>query len=299
MITLLISTLGLVSAPCCGGGGSLPGLLLGHERVQMSVSGTYAAVVGDTSSSGETRFRSGNDREESYLAGIAGGFLISDRWQMGANQTLGYRSLARPSVQSSGVGLGDLRVHLGYEAFPLWTYSKWRPKGFVFVHANAPLGRSTHDSKKAGAADAFGSGFWSLGLGTIFVKSWTYWDAGISAQAQYSFPETFSEPREIRVAPGAQASGHVGVGVSPRAGPFRLGLRAGPAWRQGGSSKIYGETSSGVYRLVWDAVFEVSVMLGDQISLAANYTDQTILRPTRNTALNRAGGFSVQYRWLR
>lgn len=277
----------------------MPGLILGNERIQMSLSGNYSSVVGDTPASGRTIFRVETDNEITYTSALSGGLLISDRWQAGASLSTGYRNLDRPSVQNSGAGLGDLRAHLGYEILPVWTYSPWKPKGFVFAHLTAPTGKSTHDSTEAGGADAFGQGFWATGLGVVFVKTWTYWDASLSAQGQYSFPRTFESPREIRVEPGFQASGQIGVGVSPWAGPFRVGLRAGPAWREGGSSHLYGETTDGVYRLVWDATLETNFMIGDQISLAANYTDQTLLGPTKNTALSRSGGMSIQYRWLR
>lgn len=299
MSILLIKVLIIVAAPCCGGGGNLPGLILGNERVQMSLSGTYSSVVGDTPTSGGSTFRADDDTEESYLLGLSAGFLISDRWQAGASLSTGYRNLDRPSVKNSGAGIGDLKLHLGYEFLPVWTYSAWKPKGFVFAHLNAPTGKSTHDSSEAGAVDAFGQGFWSTGLGVVLVKSWRYWDASLSVQGQYSFPQSFDSPRPIYIEPGFQASGQVGAGVSPWAGPFRVGVRVGPAWRDGGSSRLYGETNDGVYRLVWDAAAEINLMIGDTISLAANYTDQTLLGPTKNTALSRSGGMTVQYRWLR
>jgi hypothetical protein len=299
MLTLLIEGLLIVTAPCCSGGGSMPGLILGNEKAQFSLQASFGSVVADASVTGGTRFRESSDDEDSLTMGVAGGFLLSDRWQTGAALNLGHRTLDRSSVKSSGSGLGDLKLHLGYEALPLWSYSRWKPKGFLFFNLVAPTGASTHDSEKPGAADAFGAGFWSAGLGVLFVKTWTSWDVSLFSQGQYSLPRTFKSPREIRVEPGFQSASQFGIGWSPGAKALRVGARVGPSWREGGRSRLYGETTKGVHRLVWDSMFELSYMVADHISASASYNDQTLLGPRKNSSLSRVGSVSVQYRWLR
>lgn len=295
----MIKVFFLIAAPCCGGGGNLPGLILGNEKLQLGMSGSYSTVVGDVSSDGHTTFRSDEDVEDSYLVSFSTGFLLSDRWQTGASISSGYRVLDRASVVNSGAGWGDVRAHVGYEIMPLWTYSVWRPKGFVFAHFTVPTGKSTFDSKEAGAVDSFSQGFWSSGLGFVAVKTWKVLDATFLGQIQYSFPRHFREPREISVAPGFQATGQLGFGWSPGAGSFRVGTRGGPAWRQGGESELYGETSVGVDRLVWDATIEANWMIGSEVSLSAFLTDQSLLGPSNNTMLSRSVGLTIQYRNLR
>lgn len=299
MSILLIKAFFLIAAPCCGGGGNLPGLILGNERLQLGMSGSYSTIVGDVASDGYKTFRSNGDVEDSYLISLSTGFLLSDRWQAGASVSSGYRVLDRTTVVNSGAGWGDVRAHVGYEIMPLWTYSVWRPKGFIFAHVTVPTGKSTFDSTEAGAVDSFGQGFWSSGLGFVAVKTWRVLDASFLGQLQYSFPRQFKEPREISVAPGFQAAAQLGFGWSPGASSFRVGARVGPAWRQGGESVLYGEASTGVDRLVWDATIEANWMIGSAVSLSAFLTDQSLLGPSNNTMLSRSGGLSVQYRSLR
>ena len=135
------------------------------------------------------------------------------------------RNRARGATEAGATGLGDVSLSLGYEYLPDWSYSPWRPKGVAFLAATFPTGGSIYDSTELYRIDFGGKGFFSLSLGTFFVKSWGNWDASLFLEGHRSFSRTITNENGVLVLrPGWGGSGLFSVGVSPVAGPVQSEL---------------------------------------------------------------------------
>lgn len=294
---VLFSSANIVfAAPCCSAGSAAPSLITGDDKAQMSMDVSGGYVVGDVGSQGPAVFRSSDNSETEGGVTLNGARLISDRWQLGASLPLRYRSHEQSGQEGSARGIGDFRFNLGYEILPEWSYSSWRPRGYVFAQQTFPTAKSIYDSSDPQAVDAFGKGFYATGFGVLFLKSWKYFDASWLSSAQYSFSRSFDGTEII---PGWAMQSSVGLGYSPARGPVRVGLRMSPQYQQPKKARSVSGESKSPSQLVWDTGFDIGVSTSDASTLTVSYTDQTLMGPAKNTTLTRTASVSFQYRWVR
>lgn len=286
------------ASPCCSAQSAVPSLISGDEQARLSAGISYARVIGDAPSEGIPVFRAHNDAEVTQVTQIEGTFLLADRWQFGGNVPFLYRDLDRPSMHKNDWGIGDVRLSLGYEVLPEWSYSVWKPKGYLFTQLTLPTGRSVHQVTPEQPV-VFGKGYYSVNTGIFLVKRWNYWDAFFAPQVRYSFSRKFEE-QNVEIYPGFAGAAIVGGGVSPSFVPsFRLGAWIQSLYQQPQRSKSSVGESVSHSQLVWDVGVDTSYAFDDHWSLHLNYTDQTLLGPAINTTLSRTVAFSLQRNWLR
>lgn len=296
------------AAACCSGGAAAPSIISGDDASQLSFAVARGTVIGDAPLEGTPIFRNGASSEvsESYL--LSGATLVSDRWQIGASLPLVGHGISSASGSGNhSTGLGDIRANVAYEFWPEWTYSEWEPRGFSFLQLTLPTGASVYDAQSAGAAGAvdslssgFGKGFYSLGAGAMLVKHWSAWDAYAIPEIHRSFGRHFgSNLTFTEVGAGWGGSLSVGVGVSPGAGNFRIGLRIQPQYDSPKDAKTEASTSRTGYQVVWNTALEASYLVAAAWTLNATYTDQTLLGPAVNTSLSRTFALGFQRRWER
>jgi hypothetical protein len=279
------------AAPCCAGSSAAPALITGDEASLLSATISQGSVIGDAWSSGLAVFRDPGDAEVTRTLKLEGALLLSDRWQAGATLPLVQHDLHRPGAVADRAGLGDVGLSVGYEALPEWTYTEIQPRGWVFLRATLPTGRSALSSQAPGGADVTGQGLTSVGLGALLLKRWSRWDVSLTPEFHVSVAD----------AAGARAGVGAGLGlaVGRRLGDWRVGVRTQPQWD--GPRKIQGpggpeETDR---RSVWETGLDVTAPVGDDWSLTAAYTDETLLGPARNTSLSRTVALTLQTRWDR
>jgi hypothetical protein len=292
------------AAACCGAGSAAPTVITGDDRAQLSASLSQSRIIGDAPASGLPVFRADGDNEQIQTLRLEGALLLSDRWQAGASLPFSRRARSTPSSASSASGLGDIGLSAAYELLPEWEYSAWRPRGFVFVQALIPTGGSIYeasfDATEPWGLTARGRGFYALGAGTVFLKTWGNWDASAVAEAHRSFARTFAAQTdaELRLVPGWGGSAALAAGYSPARLPLRLGLAISPAYE--GSVEALGLVdSTSDPQLVWNASAQLSWMAGHASALSAIYTDQTLMGPATNVSLSRSLALLYQQRWER
>jgi hypothetical protein len=284
------------AAPCCSSNSAAPSIITGDDKAQVSFDLNGGYIVGDVSAHGPAIFRDDNNEEVESGMTINAAHLLTDRFQWGGSVPLRHRSHEQGSQSESASGFGDMRLNLAYEILPEWNYSVWIPRAYIFFQEVFPTGRSIYDSNNSIAVDAFGKGFFTSGLGMIFLKTYQSVDLSWLSSLQYSVPRKF---HEIEVSPGFGVQGAFGVGFSPRRSIFRLGFRWGPNYQQPKiSHSAMGEIKSS-YQLSWDTGFDVGMTLSRVSSITASYTDQTLMGPAKNTSLSRTAALSFQYRWER
>jgi len=286
------------SAPCCGGTANIPSLISGDDSAQFTTTVISSQVVAEAPVGGGVKYRKPNDSEVAQTLKFDAATLISDRWQTGISIPLTRRSRSR-TTEATASGIGDVSLNIGYEALPDWTYSAWRPKGIVFLTTTFPTGGSIYDAKELYRIDSRGRGFYSLSGGLLLLKNWGVWDTSLVMEAHRPFTRTITnETGELRLIPGWGTSGSVSVGISPLSGDLRIGISLSPSY----DSAITTEgviSGQGEKVILWNSAAQLSYMANENLSMSLTYSDQTFIKASDNSALNRTLAFLVQKRWER
>ncbi|MBC7690625.1 MAG: hypothetical protein H7222_02560 [Methylotenera sp.] len=288
------------AAACCAGSGAAPSVISGDDVAQVSVSAARGTVIGDAPAEGLPVFRNGATSEVTEIYLLSGAILVADRWQVGAGVPILRHEAAAKSTGSSS-GLGDIRLNGAYEFLPEWTYSAWKPRGFGFLQFTLPTGTSVYDTQSAGAVDALGKGFYSLGAGSLLVKRWSAWDTYAIPEVHFSFRRTFrnENAEQLQIGSGSGASVSWGVGMSPGEGNFRIGLRLQPLYESPKGVVSDGATSRSGHQLSWNTALEATYLVSTAWAINGMYVDQTLLGPAVNTTLSRTLALGLQRRWER
>lgn len=279
----------------------MPSLITGDHWAQLSASFSSGSIIGDAPAKGIPVFRADDNLERISTLSIDGATLLSDRLQTGFSIPFTRRSVEYGSLNNAHSDLGDVRWNMAFEAFPQFTYSSWKPTGYVFFQANLPTSKSIYESTEPGLVDANGKGFFSFSTGTFWKKQFSVWDLYFSPEVHYSIPGIFqsADGSLLKVSPGWGASAALGIAASPGNGDLRLGLRISPGYEQGKRTDKNVSISIGSYKLAWDTALETAYLLNTVWSVSATYTDQTLIGPAVNTTLNRMIALSLQHRWER
>jgi len=286
------------AAACCAGSGAAPSIISGDDVAQISLSGARGTIIGDAPAQGIPVFRNGTYSSTTNTYLLSGALLVSDLWQVGTSIPV----ITNDSgTQGQSTGLGDIRINGTYEILPEWTYSYWKPKGFLFMQFTSPTGHSIADSDTPAAVDSLGKGIFATGIGGFFVKRWSTWDVYTITEIHYGFSRTFqlSTGNSRTLGSGLGGSCSIGVGVSPGAGNFRIGLRIQPLYESPRINSDSGVPSQISYQLSWNTALEASYLIDTAWAINASYTDQTLLGPAVNTTLSRTFALGLQHRWTR
>jgi hypothetical protein len=290
------------AAPCCSANAAAPSLISGDDAVQVTLLASHQRIVGDVTPDGVSIFRAANHNEVTENFRLEGAWLVGDRWQVGAEVPLVRRSLSQPGIDNAATRLGDIRLDVAYEVLPEWSYSVWNPKGYVFLQAIVPTGRSIYDSQQTGAVDASGQGFYTLAVGGLFLKRWGNWDVYLLPEVHHAWGRGFESAltqEHVSIEGGWGASAALGVGVSPGGEDLRVGLRIQPTYASAKNVFSSSGTSQTATQLNWETALELAYLLADQWSVSASYFDQTLLGPAQGTTLARGVTVSLQCRWPR
>ncbi len=288
------------SAPCCARSAAAPFLILSDDEAQFNLGFSAVDSVADVTD--KVYFNLPGKSDFTSQVRMDGAILLSDRFQAGASAALVGRSVSSNSKLSSGLGLGDLRLSFGYEVLPSWSYSVWKPQGFLFSVITLPTGRSKYELGNGySSADVSGLGFYSGAFGAIFLKRWNVVDAFFLAEFHYSVPRVFESGLvSTHVVPGFGASTGLGLGWSPGGGALRVGLRIQPRMDQVPLRQGVPELQNSPSLISnCDTGLDLSYMLGSSETLMLSYTDQTLLGYAVNSNLNRVLALNFQHRWER
>lgn len=280
VLTFLLST-EAYCASCCGGGSGAQFLITGDQRAQISLSQSQNNVIGDTNPSGESIFRNENNIERINRTNISGTYLFGEYAQVGmaTNFQEKYRQTLSGANEANR-GLGDLTLFSAYEFLPDLSYSAYRPRGFVTMEINVPTSPSVHDSESLMATDTRGSGFYSLSVGTHWLKVIGEHSLTSFQKVKISRKETFNNQL---IAPGPDYS--IGFSYSHlflKSFSWSLGLTY--QYKTGKEVNNNGIKESEYFV---DTELGLSYQMSDDWGASLNYLDQTIMGPAKNTTLSR------------
>lgn len=297
ILPLLLLSPSVWAASCCGGSSALPALITGDDETQVSTSYTLQSNQAFVDGSGDWHRLSLGDSSQVLKLDLAR--LLSDRIQMGGSISLTQRSLG---TMTSPYSANDTTFDLAYEILPEWDYSQFIPKGFVFLQVTAPTGKSIYESSNPFAIDVTGRGFWSVGLGSSWIKTWRSWDSTLSFDIHHSFDREFSNSLGVqKYRPGN------GYGLSLGGGYSFSNYRAGASLAISYEDPVNGVAnpvtggidSTGVPQQYWTGSLTLSYLISQELSAGLSYSDQTLFGVPRNTYLAQSFGINLQKRWPR
>ncbi|MEO5971567.1 MAG: hypothetical protein ABIQ95_16705 [Bdellovibrionia bacterium] len=294
-----------LAAACCGKSSAAPFLMVGDDQMQLSLGLALGNVVAHIADDGVPNFGSSRNSETSQAYKLDMAALLSDRIQGGFSVPIATYAVSRGNLQEASTGLGDVRLSLGYEFLPSWSYSVWRPQGFLFTGLTLPTGRSYDGRRQVMATDVTGTGYFTWTVGALLLKKWTVWDVFLVPETHYSFSRTTQDlGGAYTLSPGFGGSIGVGFGLSPGSGNLRFGFRLQPKLEQGlevSTPAAAGNLvmSAGAVIATCDTGIDASYMMSSVDSVSVSYTDQTLLGPAMNTSLSRSLGINFQHRWER
>lgn len=300
------------TSSCCGGGTALPSIITGFHKLQTTVTGSYGDIIGDAESVEGIDAESTNgyflrpegNSETSKTVAVSAAYQLNDYWQLNAATSVVQRDRTIGDLTNSSTGLGDVKLGAAWEFLPELTYTKFKPRGFLYANVQLPTAPSVYDAKGDLKSDARGEGQYSLAIGTAFLKIIGSFDYLASATYRYRLPREFNNGDDVAsgiagqtidVGASSVLEASIGAGYS-FSFPLRLGLTAGPRYTSSYSVAVAGSEGETDYRLVWDAAFTTSYLFGEDFMLAVTYLDQTVLGPARNTTLERRGSLILQRR---
>jgi hypothetical protein len=279
--------------------GQCPVTHFGDDQTQLTATISSAAVVAEAPVGGGTKDRSQADNERAQTIRLDAATILTDRLQAGITLPMTRRSRARGANEVESMGLGDIALSVGYEILPEWNYSSWRPKGLLFLTGTIPTGGSIYDASKLYRIDSRGRGFYTLGLGTLFTKGFGNWDASVLLEGHRAFPRALNNNLvTLKLLPGWGVSGMASLGYSPWGGSVRVGIAIAPSIEEPVATEgVF--SGEGERTVLWTTSAQLSYMASSDLSMSLIFSDQTMLRTSENSALNRAVAFLIQRRWER
>ncbi len=293
-LALLLAASQAQSSACCGGGSSLPSLITGDDKAQVTTSLSSSNVNVDVQADGYWDAHADRDLTRTFK--IEAARIFNDRYQSGFSLPIQSREKSGAEQQSSS-GLGDLSAQVGYEYLPDWDYSPWRPKGIGFISLVFPSGKSIYEVDSPTGVESHGRGFWTIGAGTVLTKSWESWDANSVFEVHRSLNRQVSN-RVLNgtLSPGNGASFAISTGYNLSA--LRIG--AGVTYSYEDPVVITGDNpSQGNLQRFATGVLSVSYLFKDSWSGTVSLSDQTMFGEPTNAALSRGLALMLQKRWQR
>lgn len=285
-----------LGASCCGGGASLPNLILGDYKAQMGISGFNSAVTHRADSDGEIYSQSSESEEVKEGVTIKGAYLYSEYLQFGAelplklNTTRSEGSSSNKEEQTHSVG--DIRVQAGYEFMPELYYSKWKPRGFIFAIQSFPTAKSIYDHKKIMRTDSMGRGFYTTTFGMALTKNMANFDWQLMSEVHKGLPRRFKNEsgETISVDPKHGYSAQLSIGHSIDKTSIHIGSSLLYAYED--AHIVSNDKSKGNQLQYYvEAGVNISYLYSGQ-SFALSYSDQSLLGRAKNTTLTKSLAFS-------
>ncbi|MBY0370962.1 hypothetical protein K2X33_09765 [bacterium] len=283
------------AAACCGSNSLFPSLISGQERTQLTLTGTTGQSVADADPQGAVTPRTSSDEEWRHTLRLDAATLLSDRWQLGVGIPVTARSRSRNGAGAQAWGLGDLSANVGWEWLPEWTYSAWRPKGFVFGGMNLATAQGPFGASALFQVDALGRGYSTAFVGALFQKTWPNWDTALFIEGHIPVSGAISVGSGVFVQPAAGTSASLAVGWNH--GDLRLGASLGAVY-EGGRRTFGWVEQQGSAQYAFPLAAQLSYLVSEAWSLSALYSDGTLLGGA-NQPLSRTVSVLVQTRWQR
>jgi hypothetical protein len=278
------------SSSCCGGGNNAPLVMTKETAAMITMLTKHSAIThyADANSKITTRNKIYNSVINSTdLSGI---LSINQNTQISGLITYTNRKNTTVLNKESSHGINKLIFQVNYEFLPEYLYSRWRPRGFIFVNIDHPLSKSIFESKKTLQTDAISDPQTSSSVGILFKKNLNYFDFLTSTSISLYFPKDLNWNNKKLTASELFKFNHlIDIGVSLPESNFRFGLSLNYVHKSKNTLRQFGQVNES-YLLSFglNGSYEFNKFI-----LGLNYTDQSYLFIAKNNSLTKSVALSI------
>lgn len=289
-LTLLFLKTAFAGA-CCGGGASSSALMTGDDRLQMGLSIGHREVHSQALPSGDWVKR--NDHELVREIGLQYALLLSESWQIHSSISAYDRSQESPN-QSDLSRIGDLKIGLGYEAWPELEYTPFTPKGFLTFNITLPTGAAVEDLGPNEQWASTGKGTPVLGFGVQLLKQRKKFDFSFGSEIKRTLAKDLKvQDESLRYEGSWGNSTSLSVGYSVRNLRFGTSLSLDHEEARLSSSQTFAGSS---YQRWTSLGLSIAYTGFENQSFSMSWSDQTLFGAPANSNLSRTLGIAYQVR---
>jgi hypothetical protein len=290
LIVLILLTLSskVFAAACCGGGAGQANILTEDYQARFSIAGMNSAVTHSADNQGDISKRLNGDKEVVETISLSGSYMISDYWQVGAVLPYTVTSREKGLLSERSKSTGDFKFNVGFEFMPEFSFSLWKPRGFLFIEQTVPTTRSIHNSRRKLQTDSISKGFYTTSVGFLFKKKWSFMDLTFTSEYHRGLSRSF-RGGSVKINPKGGYSSSVAVGNASLVNNVRFGGSIMYAKEDGYEYEELLDNGQSKYH--WELGAVVSYGMGGY-AVDLVYTDQSYLGVSKNTNLSKSLGIS-------
>lgn len=269
---------------------TMPTLISGDHKAQMSFNYSMTRIVIDNVDS-QGFWHLADEHQNVQTMKIEGAQIINDLWQFGLSAPF----IERTYLNRRYSGLGDITSSVSYEYLSDWNDNFFPPKALLSLQLKIPSGYSRAESE-LGGLDTLGTGFWSLGVGTVLTKSLGRWDLYSSVEVHHSFEKKVNNKLiNGLIRPGNGSVVEVGTGHNWTR--YRVGITISEVFEEPVHIESLAGVNSGHAESYSTATLIASYLADNNWSWSISYSDQTIIGHPINTSLGQSLNIQFQHRW--
>lgn len=280
------------ASACCGGVATLPNMIIGDDTFQFSSNFSYSKIDTYVSEQGIWNKKPLNDHSQILKLDFAA--IYYDRYQYGFSIPLHQRQVEGPQG-GTAQGLGDISFQLGYEYLSNWDYPPYSPKSIGYLTLTVPTGKSIYEEDNLHGLNSRGRGFWSLGIGSAFTKTFQKYDGIMNIELHRAASKKVANSQfNGTIEPGWGFSYSIGAGYNWD--KARIGHTI--SWTYEDPIKSTGNVDSySSSQKVTTGSIILSYLLPPHLTTSISYSDQTWYGDPSNTDLNKTLLVTVVKRW--
>lgn len=279
------------SSSCCGGGSSSSMIITGDNRAEMSLGYSYRSDIGQTNQDGWATLNSDQIKDQRQSINVQGQYQATERWQLASKLSLVDKNLNKSGLKENNMGPGDVDLQATYEYLPEYTFSDYRPRGFVYSRATIPTSKSLYDSQSNIFSDVRGTGLYSLSLGNFLLKKLNTVTLKLTTEWTHYFGKTYSQ---FKLHDYEKFSLPLGFAYTHPDSDFTFGLTDTFSYQTG--KTLTGEINSkSSQEYFWEVSPFVNYSPNRNEIWSLSYSDSTLIGKSINSPLYRIVSLNYSY----
>jgi hypothetical protein len=284
IIILLFLSHDLFAASCCGGGSSSSLIIIGDNQSEFALGITYRTDLGQTDNLGWASFHGDKVIDQQLAFNFQFQKQLSERFQVAVKSTLIEKHIEKQNRSEKKTGPGDFDLQATYEYLPEYTYSVWKPRGFIYSKLSVPQSKSLYDSNSILFSDVRGSGLYAAGIGSFFIKHLTDYTLKVTFEWQHFFGRDFGvmtlKDYDKIIIP-------LGLSYSFTEAPIAIGFGSTFSYQTPKHFKgSINATSNKEY--FWEFNSFINWIINREDSVGLGYSDSTLIGKNINSSLYRS-----------
>lgn len=302
-LSLIFAAASLVSlssyaSPCCGQNSSSLNVMTLRQGFSLSLSQTEMQSLGRVYDADNSFFVWPDSKSRDVsITQLSAGLGINERWQLQMVSSWQRASYSSQEFSQTEASMMDTLLGVTYELWPEYSFSFYKPIVYVSLLANIPTGRSVFETGAGPENIAVtGHGQWGGGLAVTLQKTIRPWFLSIQLRSLRLFADSWDE---TRVDGFYDSSAQMLFGYSLPFWDLNINFGLTQLELSERSVKINSSLVSANIKSPNSRStmlnFGISRSVTENMNLALNFSDQTLLGQPKNTLLGQSVSLVVSY----